>query len=137
MDKKSTRDRISNWAQWSRGGGRRGADSMTGIVCDSMRRAALGDVWSGSGAGLKVDDADAALVERAWKTLMPKHKELLRWHFIRNATPGFICRRLGIVQRPTSIFDIELARAEEAIGRALAALAAAPFHRSSGCAPKS
>ena len=110
---------------------------MTGIVCERMRRAALGDVWSGHGTERKVDHADAELVERAWKTLEPKHKELLRWHYIRNASPGFICRRLGIAARPASVFDIDLARAEEAIGRALLALAATPFHRVPECAPKS
>lgn len=137
MDRINIRDRLLNWALWSRGGTRRGTDSMTGIVCDSMRRAALGDVWSGHGTGLKVDDTDAALVERAWKTLAPKHKELLRWHFIRSATPGFICRRLGIAQRPTSVFDIELARAEGFIGRALAKPVTSSISRSIGCAPRS
>jgi hypothetical protein len=126
----STRDRLDNWACWSRGGARRGGgECMTGIVCDSMRRAALGDVWTEHGAGRQIDNADAALVERAWKTLAPKQKELLRWYHIRNAAPGMICRRLGIAARPASVFDIELARAEEAIGRALSAQAAGPFHR--------
>jgi hypothetical protein len=131
MDRRSTRDRIGNWAAWSRGGARRGGECMTGVVCDSMRRAALGDVWSGHGGGLQVDAADAQLVERAWKSLAPKHKELLRWHHIRNAAPGMICRRLGIAVRPASIFAVELARAEEAIGLALSAQATGSFHRGS------
>lgn len=109
---------------------------MTGVVCDRMRGAALGNIWSGNGVSGRLDSADAELVERAWKSLAPKHKELLRWHYIRNGTPGFICRRLGIPARPASIFDIELARAEEAIARALAALAAPTFPRNLGCAPK-
>jgi hypothetical protein len=92
---------------------------MTGIVCDGLRRAALGDVWSGHSAGRTLDSVDAQLVERAWKSLAPKHKELLRWHYIRNAAPGFICRRLGIAARPASVFAIELAHAEDAIDSAL------------------
>jgi hypothetical protein len=122
----SIRDRLWNWATWSRGGSRRGDESMTSIVCSSMRRAALGDVWSGHGAGQQIDPADAALVEQAWKTLAPQHKELLRWHYIRNAAPGMICRRLGIKPRPTTIFDIELKRAETAIEAALAGPGRAP-----------
>lgn len=129
MDRRSTRDRIENWVAWSRGGARRGGECMTGVVCDSMRRAALGDVWSGHGGGQQVDPADAQLVERAWKSLAPKHKDLLRWHHIRRAPLGMICRRLGIAACPASVFAIELARAEDAIGRALAAQAAATFHR--------
>lgn len=124
MGRSEIRNRIENWAAWSRGGVRAGGECMTGIVCDSMRRAALGDVWSGNGAGQKIDAADADLVERAWKSLAPKHKELLRWHYIRAANPGMICRRLGIKPRPTSIFDIELARAEAALAAALLQMAA-------------
>jgi hypothetical protein len=50
------------------------------------------------------------------------HRELLRWHYIRNANPQMICRRLGIKPRPTSIFDIELARAEAELGAALSSI---------------
>lgn len=96
---------------------------MTGFICDRMRAAAVGELYTPAGGGDRLDSADATLVERAWKTLQPKHRELLRWHYIRGASPGFICRRMGIKPRPTSIFDIELARSEEEIGRVLAALA--------------
>lgn len=96
---------------------------MTGFVCDRMQVAAEGALSSGGGGGDRLDSADADLVERAWRTLKPMYRELLRWHYIRAASPGFICRRLGIKPRPTSIFDIELARSESEIGRALAVLA--------------
>jgi len=49
-----------------------------------------------------------------------EHRELLRWHYIRNANQQLICRRLGIRPRPTSIFDIELSRAEAELARVLA-----------------
>jgi hypothetical protein len=91
---------------------------MTAHVCGHVRRAAKGEYSAGSSAD-RIDDGDAALVERAWKTLAPKQRELLRWHYIRNARPSLICRRLGIPHRPTSVFDIELAQAEAAIGIAL------------------
>lgn len=77
-----------------------------------------------TGGGDRLDSIDAELVERAWKALQPMHRELLRWHYIRGASPGFICRRLGIKPRPTSIFDIELVRAEAEIARVVAELAA-------------
>ncbi len=88
-----------------------------------MRIAAQGAAWT-QGTGDRIDSEDAALLERAWKRLSPKHRELLRWHYIRDARPELICRRLGIKPRPTSIFDIELARAETALGGALSDLAA-------------
>jgi DNA-directed RNA polymerase specialized sigma24 family protein len=97
---------------------------MTSVVCEHVRAAAAGELHtSNSGDVVRLDSADAEFVERAWKTLPPNHRELLRWHYIRNASPGFICRRLGIKQRPTSVFDIELARSEQAIARVLTDLA--------------
>lgn len=97
---------------------------MTGFICDRMRAAAVGELHTSGGGGDRLDSADADLVERAWKTLQPKHRELLRWHYIRGASPGVICRRMGIKPRPTSIFDLELARAEREIDRVLADRAA-------------
>lgn len=83
----------------------------------------MGVLHTPSGAE-RLDGDDAALVEQAWKALAPKHRELLRWHYIRQGNPAVICRRLGIKPRPTSIFDLELARAEAEIARVLADLAA-------------
>lgn len=123
MKHKSTRDRIYNWARWARGGTPTpSSTSMTGMICDRMRIASEGAlVGAGSGTGVdRLDSDDAASVERAWKRLSPVHREMLRWHYIRNARPDIICRRLGIKPRPTTIFDIELARAEAELARVMA-----------------
>lgn len=126
MKQKTTKDRIVNWARWARGGPAKPTGSMTGTICDNMRLAAMGSISAGGGAGGgvdRLDSEDAALVERAWRALQPKYRDLLRWHYIRSATPEFICRRMGIKPRPTNIFDIELTRAETEIGRMLRELA--------------
>lgn len=122
MKSNSTKERISNWARWARGGGPVSSGRSltgTGNVCDRMRVAAEGALCISS-SGDRLDGEDAARVEQAWKRLPPKHRELLRWHYIRYANPQLICRRLGIKPRPTSIFDIELARAEAELARVLA-----------------
>jgi len=116
---KETRERIANWARWSKLRTAGGAESITAVVCDRLRAAALGNVWSGHTVVDKIEVGDAELLERVWRGLLPRHKDLLRWHYIRNASPGFICRRLGIPQRPSSVFEIELARAEAAFAAAL------------------
>ena len=117
---KTNRDRLYNWAKWARGGHRIDARSNTAIICDRMRTAAQGELASMPGTGDRLDVDDARLVEQAWKALAPKHRELLRWHHVRSANPAMICRRMGIKPRPTSIFDLELARAEAEIARVLA-----------------
>lgn len=127
MKHKTTKDRIFNWARWARGGGPGSSArslTATGSICDRMRVAAEGILAIPSSGGDRLDGEDAARVEQAWKRLAPMQRELLRWHYIREAHPGIICRRLGIKPRPTSIFDIELARAEKALGAALVDLIA-------------
>lgn len=122
MKRNSTKERIANWARWARGGAPVASSKNltgTGNVCNRMRIAAEGALFVAS-SGDRLDGEDAARVEQAWKRLTPMHRELLRWHYIRNANPQMICRRLGIKPRPTSIFDIELARAESDLGRVLA-----------------
>lgn len=122
MKRNSTKERIANWARWARGGGPVSSGRSltgTGNVCDRMRVAAEGALFVPS-SGDRLDTDDAARVEQAWKRLLPKNRELLRWHYIRHARPEIICRRLGIKPRPTSIFDIELVRAEAELARVLA-----------------
>lgn len=129
MKRNSTKERISNWARWARGGAPVASSKNltgTGNVCDRMRAAAEGALCIPS-SGDRLDSEDAARVEQAWKRLLPKHRELLRWHYIQNANPQLICRRLGIKPRPTSIFDIELARSEAELARVLAEQASPTF----------
>jgi len=125
MKRNSTKERIANWARWARGGAPVASSKNltgTGNVCDRMRIAAEGALFVSS-SGDRLDGEDAARVEQAWKRLTPMHRELLRWHYIRNANPQMICRRLGIKPRPTSIFDIELSRAEVELARVMASQA--------------
>ena len=125
MKRNSTKERIANWARWARGGAPVASSKNltgTGNVCDRMRIAAEGALFVAS-SGDRLDSDDAERVEQAWKRLTPMHRDLLRWHYIRNANPQMICRRLGIKPRPTSIFDIELARAETELARVMASQA--------------
>ena len=125
MKQQTTKERIANWARWARGGAPVASSKNltgTGNVCDRMRIAAEGALFVANSGDL-LDGEDAARVEQAWKRLTPMHRELLRWHYIRNANPQMICRRIGIKPRPTSIFDIELARAETELARVMASQA--------------
>ena len=129
MNKVSIRERLENWARWAgAGSGSREGRSMTmtGIVCDRLRKASLGNVWSGVQPLAELDDSDARQVEQAWSRLEPRHRELLRWWYVRRARSEFICRRLGIKLFPRSVFDLELKRAETAIEKILAGTACAP-----------
>lgn len=130
MNKASIRERLENWARWAGSGGRNRdgrSMTMTGIVCDRLRKASLGDVWSGVQPRAELSDTDARQVEQAWCRLDPHHRELLRWSYVRRARPEFICRRLRIKLFPRSVFDLELKRAEDAIEKILVRAACAPM----------
>lgn len=88
---------------------------MTGIVCESMRKVAIGNVWSGHQVRGDVDDKDAALLESAICTLPIQQLQLLCLCFVRNAPSYIVCRKLKIPQRPASEFVERFRAAQEAI----------------------
>jgi hypothetical protein len=75
--------------------------------------------WGNSGRGA-YDPVDAARVTRAWQTLQPGYREMLRMVYLWRAHREVVCRRLRIARRPTQRYDLELATAQSALARALA-----------------
>lgn len=65
------------------------------------------------------DLADAARVERAWRRLVPLHRELLRMVYVWGANREVICRRLKIPRLPTTRLELEVAAARHAIEKIL------------------
>ena len=88
---------------------------MTGAICESMRKAALGTVWSGHDVRDPVDEADAVAIEKAMRKLSDFHRLILHWFYIERARPEVICRKLSIKARPSSEFDSQFLAAQEAI----------------------
>jgi hypothetical protein len=107
--------RLENWARWATSKGSRAGDSMTGIICESMRKAALGNVWSGHDVRDQVDDSDAIKIELAMRKIPFAQRLLLDWCYIEQARPEVICRKLSIPVRPASEFVERFRAAQEAI----------------------
>jgi len=82
---------------------------MTGAVCESMRRAALGNVWSGHTVRDTTDNDDAVLIEKMMRFLETEWRLLLWWKYIRQQHNDFICRKMGYAARPTTVFEEKLA----------------------------
>ncbi len=106
-------DRLENWARCVRPFADR-PGSMTGIICESLRKAALGNVWSGHGAE-RLDYEDAELIERGMYKLISQHRQILKWAYIRNARPEVICRDMKLPQRPISVFTDLFRAAQQSI----------------------
>lgn len=114
-ERKDIGARLENWARWAtstRGGG---ADSMTGAVCERMRKAALGNVWSGHDVRDQVDDDDAIRFEVGMRELAIPQRLLLHWCYIEQAQPEMVCRKCSIPVRPASEFVTRFRAAQEAI----------------------
>jgi hypothetical protein len=91
--------RLENWARWATARGRRGADCMTGAICDSMRRSALGDVWSGIEVRAGIDAKDAARIQLAMPRVPIAQRVLLNWCYIEQARPEIVARKCSFPVR--------------------------------------
>ncbi|MDB5784879.1 hypothetical protein [Caballeronia mineralivorans] len=74
--------------------------------------------WGRSNRGA-FDANDAARLTRAWRTLTPRHREMLRMVYLWHANREVVCRRLRIPRHPPHLFELELATARSALARAL------------------
>ena len=119
MTEQPVRARLENWARWANARNRRRNDTMTGVICDNLRRAALGNVWGGAEVRDPFDEDDARHVEAAWRALREPHKSML-WHcYIDNARPEVVCRKMRLPVRPATVFASWLEKAVAEVERVL------------------
>lgn len=99
--------RLENWAKANRVGGPRPG------YCAPW--AKLADILANGPHVpeiVEIDHKDADRVTKAWRRLVPYQQQLLKLSYITNLPPWLVCRKLGIRQRPHSVFDLEMARAK-------------------------
>ena len=77
------------------------------------------DNWASVNRG-RYDPLDAAEVERAWRRLASRQRDMLRMAYLWRTGRGVICRRLGIPRHPWSRYELELASAKRALAALLA-----------------
>lgn len=107
--------RLENWAKWATAHSARGADSMTGAICESMRKAAQGELGPAPRDDITRDDHDAVRIEIGMRKLLRFHRLLLHWCYIEQARPEIVCRKLSIPVRPASEFVAKFHEAQAAI----------------------
>lgn len=127
-------DRLINWGLCQRGRGsgtmasketRRispyggtGYVCMTGVVCNMMKMAAIGQI-GGLATQSRLDFEDAAIVNRAWMRLAIRHKLLLKDLYALGRPVNIICRELDIKHWPASHFKREIKDAQNGIAAIL------------------
>lgn len=112
MERKDIGWRLENWARWATANGGRGSDCMTGAICEGLRKAALGNVWSGHDGIDQIDDSDAVKIELGMRKLPFQQRLLLDWCYIEQARPEVVCRKCSI---PKVEFVERFRAAQEAI----------------------
>lgn len=116
-DRRDIGSRLENWARVFRDTTRVGI-SPTGAFCDQLRREAEGE--QPAPERRKLDEADAALIERGMRELETKHRMMLYWCYIRQVQPEVVCRKLAIAHRPATVFINLFRQAQRAIEAAAA-----------------
>jgi hypothetical protein len=111
-DRRDIGSRLENWARVFRDTTRVGI-SPTGAYCDQLRREAEGE--KPAPERRRLDEADAALLERGMRELETKHRMMLYWCYIRQVQPEVVCRKLAIAHRPATVFINLFRQAQRAI----------------------
>ena len=104
--------RLENWARVYHDNPRPGL-SPTAAFCDQLRREAEGD--KSPPERRKVDEEDAAIIERGMRHIDTRHRMLLWWCYIKQAHPGEVCRRMRIDHKPATVFVKAFRDAQDAI----------------------
>ncbi|KWN77247.1 hypothetical protein [Burkholderia stagnalis] len=111
----SIEKRLENWARAQRNGagGDGGRDSLVATI--------YFPTVPGRSVDATINVEDANRVGMAVRKLMPLDRKVLQMHYVWNAPPPVICRKLGLKVRPTSVFDLALAHAKRAVEEMLVA----------------
>lgn len=114
IERRSIGRRLENWGMWanaapSRGGG---SDNMTAVICDNMRRHAVGELHPPAPVTDGIDLADAERINRAFTKLPDIHRAVLHWTYIVGAKPWAVAGACGFLSRE---YGVRLGDAQAAI----------------------
>jgi hypothetical protein len=84
--------RLENWGRWARERAQAGI-SPTGVYCERLKKAALGDLGRGSDERRKVDEVDAKVMEDAILTLADWQVLLLKLCYVEGSPPEYVARK--------------------------------------------
>jgi DNA-directed RNA polymerase specialized sigma24 family protein len=99
VERRNISRRLENWGAWATSRGSRGADCMTGLVCESARRAALGDVWSGHEVRDRIDARDAERIQAAIPKISQDQRWVLNWTYVEGQKESVVAAACGFPLR--------------------------------------
>lgn len=115
VERRSIGRRLENWGQWAnmdnRGGGS-GADCMTGVICESMRRHAVGELHPPAPVNDRIDVPDAERINLGITRIAEEHRWVLHWTYVVGAKPWAVAGACGFLARE---YAARLVAAQQAI----------------------
>lgn len=115
VERRSIGRRLENWGMWAnmdnRPGGSR-SDCMTGVICESMRRHAVGELHPAAPVNDRIDVPDAEHINVGITRIPEPHRWVLHWTYVVCAKPWGVAGACGF---PSREYDQRLAAAQAAI----------------------
>lgn len=113
-ERRSIGRRLENWGAWSsnapsRGGG---SNNMTAVICENMRRHAVGELHPPAPVNDRIDVPDAERINRAFVKLSEIHRGVLHWTYVVGAKPWAVAGACGFLTRE---YGVRLGDAQAAI----------------------
>lgn len=116
-DRSRITQRLENWGRWAKSSeGPVAAASMTGAICESLRRAELGTASIAVPGERAIDSADAVLVGRGMVKLTLDHRRILGLLYVDGARKPYIA---AFVRVHPDDFEQHLTAAQDALSAAL------------------
>jgi hypothetical protein len=117
VERRSIGRRLENWGAWANAGPSRGggADNMTAVICENMRRHAVGELHPPAPVNDRIDVLDAERINRAFIKLPEIHRGVLHWTYVVCAKPWAVAGACGF---PTREYGVRLGDAQAAIENA-------------------
>lgn len=104
--------RLENWGWWAKAKEGKGADCMTGAICDRARRAAVGNLLAGPLDDERINNVDAERINSAFVKLPEVHRHILLWTYVEGMKEGVVAKACGF---PRHEYGVRLAEAQNAI----------------------
>jgi hypothetical protein len=118
IERRSISRRLENWGMWANAGPSRsgGSDNMTAVICENMRRHAVGELHPPAQVDTRIDMVDAEAINRAITRIDELHRWVLHWTYVVCAKPWGVAGACGF---PTKEYGVRLGDAQAAIEEAV------------------
>lgn len=114
VERRSIGRRLENWGMWANAAPSRGSGGniMTAVICENMRRHAVGELHPPAPVNDRIDVPDAERINASLARIAQEHRWILHWTYVVCAKPWGVAGACGF---PTREYGVRLGDAQAAI----------------------